>query len=131
MVGMDLLHSVSAVQPDAIVLPEDAFDGEPDLPVRLEVAPVCKNSQLASRSTTCTQAALDDMVVDDLEDVMTQTFNSFLSFGQTPPVCDDHLFPPNRLLHEHHNVRMKTFMKANLHSRIGLGRSFETLCCLS
>ena len=106
---MDMLHNVSAMQPEELdVHVEPDFDDGPD--VALENC-FSKFSQLTSRSTTCTQGMLDDISHGMHEDIGTQTFNSWYSEG-TRAVDEERAFPPNRLLHTYHTERMQAFMQA-------------------
>ena len=107
--GMDRLHSVLTAQPQDIELVEEVDNLDP---LRLaEIHSGCdKQKSLASRSTTCTQGMLDQMTDVDVEDDGTQSFNSSFSVGEGASV--DHDLPPNRLMHDQNDARMKSFMKA-------------------
>ena len=112
---MDLLQSVSATQPQDIVLLDDLAEFEPDSD---EPASCGKQMNLDSRSTTCTQTVWDQMTDQDIEEIGTQSFNSYLSFSKAA-VSSDHLLPPNRLSHEQNNVNMEGFLKAAGHAKVG------------
>ena len=107
--GMDILHNVSCMQPNDLFC-EEPCDQELDLGADdlLFTTCDCKPSHLSKRSTMCTSSpALD------LEEIGTQTFDSFLSHGTVAAETDhEHVLPPNRLLHEQHNVRMNAFLTA-------------------
>ena len=111
--GIDILHSVLAVQPE-----EHALDEEPCEPEEYLTATTCKPSPLDSRSSTCMPPTLEEMVDCDDGDVGTDSRHSF--FSRSWAEDTDHNRPPNRLLHDHHNIRMKGFLKAVSASSIDL-----------
>ena len=103
--GMDILHSVLAVQPE-----EHALDEEPCNPEADFIAPEGKQSPLDSRTSTCMPPILEEMMVCDDGDAGTDSRHSFFSRSWADDA--DRNRPPNRLLHDHHNIRMKGFLKA-------------------
>ena len=107
--GMDMLHNVSAMQPDDLFC-EGPCDEELDFGADDELFPAldCKPAHLSKCSTMCPSSP-----ACDLEDIGTRTFDSFLSHGTVSAETDhEHVFPPNRLLHEQHKVRMRSFLTA-------------------
>lgn len=120
--GMDILHNVSCMQPNDLFC-EEPCDQELDLGADdlLFTTCDCKPSHLSKRSTMCTSSpALD------LEEIGTQTFDSFLSHGTVAAETNhEHVLPPNRLLHEQHNVRMNAFLTAVMRSSTALETKVE------
>ena len=104
--GMDILHSVSAVQPEEHALDEEPCNPEADL-----IAPEGKQSPLDSRSSTCMPPILEEMILDCGDgDAGTDSRHSFFSRSWADDA--EHNRPPNRLLHDHHNIQMKGFLKS-------------------
>eukprot|EP00439_Symbiodinium_sp_Y106_P037529 s4439_g4.t1 len=103
--GMDMLQSVLSVQPEEHALDEELCLPEPDL-----IAEDEKQSPLDSRSSTCMPLTLGEMVDFDAEDVGADSRHSF--FLRSLADGTDYSRPPNRTLHDHHNSRMKGFLKA-------------------
>ena len=94
-----------SVQPEEHALDEELCLPEPDL-----IAEDEKQSPLDSRSSTCMPLTLGEMVDFDAEDVGADSRHSF--FLRSLADGTDYSRPPNRTLHDHHNSRMKGFLKA-------------------
>ena len=103
--GIDILHGVLAVQPE-----EPALDEEPCEPEEYLTAATGKHSALDSRSSTCMPPTLEEMVDCGDGDAGTDSRHSFFSRSWADDT--DHNRPPNRLLHDLHNIRMNGFLKA-------------------
>ncbi|CAE7473802.1 unnamed protein product [Symbiodinium sp. CCMP2592] len=102
--GMDALQSVLAVQPEEHALDEEPGNPEPDF------ITAGKRLQVESCASTCLPLPLEGTVDCDDGDVGTDSRHSF--FSQSWADGADHNRPPNRLAHDHHNSRMKGFLKA-------------------
>ena len=110
--GMDLLHTVSATQPDELFESDEA-PCFPDTVCRGNLTPDDKHADLgvASCSTTDTRRELyDHGDLSDGEDDFISRKNSFYSHGTAEDW--DHTLPPNRLLHDHHNAKLRAFLHA-------------------
>ncbi|CAE7938339.1 unnamed protein product [Symbiodinium sp. KB8] len=103
--GMDMLHSVLAVQPEEHALDEGLCNPEPDL-----IPEAGKQSPPDSRSSTCVPLTFGETADSDTADAGTDSRHSF--FSKSSADGTDHSRPPNRLLHDHHNSRMEGFLKA-------------------
>ena len=103
--GMDILHSFLAVQPE-----EHALDEEPCNPEANLIATEGKQSPLDSRSSTCMPPMFEEIVDCDDGDAGTDSRHSFFSRSWADDA--DHSRPPNRLQHDQHNSRMEGFLKS-------------------
>ncbi|OLQ07455.1 hypothetical protein AK812_SmicGene9132 [Symbiodinium microadriaticum] len=103
--GMDILHSILAVQPEEHALDEDPCNPEANL-----IATEGKQSPLDSRSSTCMPPMFEKIVDCDDGNAGTDSRHSFFSRSWADDA--DHSRPPNRLQQDQHNSRMEGFLKS-------------------